>query len=136
MKKIYLLIVLSTLLAFSATSQVVINEVYGGGGNSGAPFNQDFVELYNNSASPVVMTSWSIQYTSATGTAWASNKTTFSGTIAANSYYLVGLGTGANGIAIPTADATGTTNMSATAGKLVLCNNATSVTAIANPYRP
>jgi hypothetical protein len=28
-------------------STVVINEVYGGGGNSGAPFNRDFVELYN-----------------------------------------------------------------------------------------
>ncbi len=26
---------------------VVISQVYGGGGNSGAPFNKDFVELYN-----------------------------------------------------------------------------------------
>ncbi|WP_282827752.1 ExeM/NucH family extracellular endonuclease [Gulosibacter sediminis] len=28
-------------------STVVINEVYGGGGNSGAPYSRDFVELYN-----------------------------------------------------------------------------------------
>ena len=134
MKRFYLLMaVLCTASVFSLNAQVVINEVYGGGGNSGAPYNRDFVELYNNSASPVVMTSWSIQYTSAAGTAWSSNKTTFSGTIPANGYFLIGLASGANGIALPTPDATGITSMSGTAGKLVLCNNATNVSAVANP---
>ena len=32
--------------------RVLINEVYGGGGNSGAPFNRDFIELYNASDRP------------------------------------------------------------------------------------
>ncbi len=138
MKKLYFLICFTSLLAIQAKSQVVINEIYGGGGNSGAPYNQDFVELYNNSATPVVMTNWSIQYSSATGTTWATaaNKTIFSGTIAANSYFLIGLGTGVNGIAIPTADATGTTGLSATAGKVVLCNNSTTVSIVVNPTDP
>lgn len=112
---------------------VVINEVYGGGGNSGAPFTNDFVELYNNSSNPVVMNSWSIQYTSAAGTTWSSQKTVFSGTIPARGYFLIQLAGGATGVALPTADATGSTNMSATTGKLVLCNNSTDVSAVANP---
>ena len=112
---------------------VVINEVYGGGGNTGAPFTHDYVELYNNSSNPVVMNSWSIQYTSAAGTTWSSQKTTFSGTIGARGYFLVQMAGGAIGVALPTADATGSTNMSATAGKLVLCNNSTNVSAVANP---
>jgi hypothetical protein len=133
MKKFYLLIVSAILLSVSAASQVVINEVYGAGGNTGAPFTQDYVELYNNSATPIVMASWSIQYTSANGTTWGSNKTIFSGTIAPNSFFLIGLGSGANGIAIPTPDAAGSTGMSATAGKIVLCNNSTTVSAVVNP---
>ena len=32
---------------------VVISEVYGGGGNTGAPYNNDFIELYNNGTAPV-----------------------------------------------------------------------------------
>ena len=120
----------------AAAAPVVINEVYGGGGNAGAPFTNDFVELYNNSSSPVVMNSWSIQYTSAAGTTWGSQKTTFSGTIPARGYFLIQLAGGATGVALPTADATGSTNMSATAGKLVLCNNSSDVSAVANPTNP
>ncbi len=133
MKKIYFSIFALVLFVQMSNAQVVINEVYGGGGNSGAPYNRDFVELYNNSASPVVMTGWSIQYTSATGTTWGTNKTTFSGTIPANGYFLLAFASGANGIALPTPDATGTTAMSATAGKIVLCNDAVTVTTVANP---
>ena len=133
MKKIYFSIFALVLFVQMSNAQVVINEVYGGGGNSGAPYNRDFVELYNNSASPVVMTGWSIQYTSATGTTWGTNKTTFSGTIPANGYFLLAFASGANGIALPTPDATGTTAMSATAGKIVLCNDAVTVSTVINP---
>ena len=30
--------------------EVIINEVYGGGGNSGALYTNDFIELYNSTA--------------------------------------------------------------------------------------
>ena len=54
--------------AVDTASNVVITEVYGGGGNSGAPFNKDFVELYNRASTPVDLTGWSVQYSSAAGT--------------------------------------------------------------------
>jgi hypothetical protein len=38
-----------TAQAVDVTSPVVISEVYGGGGNTGATYQNDFIELYNNS---------------------------------------------------------------------------------------
>src|SRR3954469_10195162 len=35
-------------IANAASAGVVINEAYGGGGNSGSTYTNDFVELYNN----------------------------------------------------------------------------------------
>ena len=40
-------VVAPTASAAPDGSNVVINEVYGGGGNSGAKYTHDFVELYN-----------------------------------------------------------------------------------------
>ena len=44
------------------SSTVVISEVYGAGGNSGATLTNDFIELYNRSASAVDLSNWSVQY--------------------------------------------------------------------------
>src|SRR5881394_321101 len=46
---------------------IVISQVYGGGGNSGATFKNDFIELFNRGGTSVDVTGWSVQYTSATG---------------------------------------------------------------------
>ncbi len=43
-------------------SNVVISQVYGGGGNSGATYTHDFIELFNRGASSVSLTGWSVQY--------------------------------------------------------------------------
>src|SRR4051794_36181166 len=52
-----------------ATSpDLVISQVYGAGGNSGALFQNDYVELYNRGAAAVDLDAYSIQYASATGT--------------------------------------------------------------------
>lgn len=125
MRKNYLLsFVLFFLFYFTANAQVVINEVYGGGGNSGATYKNDFIELYNNSSSPVSLTGWSIQYASATGTTW--QKTDLTGTIPANGYYLIQEAQGAGGtLDLPTPDVIGTIAMSGTAGKVALVNNTT-----------
>ncbi len=61
------LIFLSASFASKTYAAVVINEVYGAGGNSGATYNQDFVELYNNGTVRVDITGFSLQYASATG---------------------------------------------------------------------
>ena len=118
--------VLLGLLAFSslghASAQgVVISQVYGGNGST---FNRDYVELFNASSQPVNISGWSIQYSSASGTGLfsANGVTSLSGVLQPGQYYLVGMAAVANGSAIPAVDATGTTNMSGTAGKVVLTN--------------
>ncbi|GAA3068892.1 ExeM/NucH family extracellular endonuclease [Streptosporangium carneum] len=105
---------------------VVISQVYGGGGNSGAPLTNDFVELFNRGSAPVALEGWSVQYGSATGTGvfGANPVVPLSGTLAPGGYHLVQLGGGANGAPLPTPDSTGATNMSATAGKVVLVRSA------------
>ena len=129
------LTLLCILIGLHSNSQtVVINEVYGAGGNSGATRTHDFIELYNNTASEVIMTDWSIQYTSSGGTSWGSNKLIFSGKIPANGYFLIQLASGGTaGTALPAADATGSINMSGTSGKVILCNNNVSASANTNP---
>ena len=55
--------------ALAVSPDIVISEVYGGGGNAGATLTHDYVELYNRGASPASLAGNSIQYASATGTA-------------------------------------------------------------------
>jgi hypothetical protein len=115
--------------ASSCVGHVVISQVYGGGGNSGASYNQDFIELFNCSSSAVNIGDWSVQYASATGSSWANKTNIPTGTmIGAKSYYLVGGASGATGSALPTPDVTGTINLSNTAGKVALVNNTTALT--------
>src|ERR671936_1238568 len=112
--------------AGAVSSTIVVSQVYGGGGNSGASYKNDFIELYNRSAAPVSVTGWSVQYAASTGTTW--QRTALSGTVAAGGYYLVQEAAGAGGTTnLPTPDAIGTTNMSATAGKVVLMTNNTTI---------
>jgi len=49
---------------------VRISQVYGGGGNSGATFKNDFIELFNQSDSPVDVSTWSVQKASANLNNW------------------------------------------------------------------
>ena len=108
--------------AGSGTGAIVISQVFGGGGNAGAPFASDYVELFNKSSSSVDVTGWSVQYATAAGTSWSA--TALSGSIAPGRSYLVELAGGATGAALPTPDATGATNISATAGKIALVRGA------------
>ncbi|MCD7097974.1 lamin tail domain-containing protein [Stenotrophomonas sp. MMGLT7] len=110
-------------LAGQAQAQVVISQVYGGGGNSGATYRSDFVELHNNGTQAVDLSGWSLQYASAAGSSW--QVTPLAGSIAAGGYYLVKQADGSGGSAdLPAADATGTIAMSATAGKVALSSSA------------
>ena len=108
-----------------STSTVVISQVYGGGGNTGAPFRNDFIELYNRGAEPVPIDGWSVQYASAAGGVW--QVTNISGTLQPGQYYLVQQAQGANAAlpALPTPDATGAIAMSATGAKVALVNSQT-----------
>jgi hypothetical protein len=110
--------------ASAASPDVVISQVYGGGGNSGATFTNDFIELYNHGTDPVSVADWSVQYASAAGTTWQTTR--LSGTIRPGRHYLVQEGAGAGGTTpLPTPNASGGIAMSATAGKVALVTNAT-----------
>ncbi len=118
----------------SIASRVVISEVFGGGGNSNAPYKNDFVELYNPTSEAVHVSGWSVQYASANGTFNASGITTLDGTIPAHGYYLVKLAGGATGEELPTADKENTSvNLSGTNGKVALASNAVGVTGSGDP---
>lgn len=121
----------SFALLFAASSvqaQVVISQVYGGGGNSGATLKNDFIELRNNGPTAVDLTGWSVQYASSTGTTW-NGRTNLSGSIPAGGFYLIQQAQGAGGTAdLPTPDATGTIAMAGTAGKVALSRSTTALT--------
>ncbi|MBB6035039.1 lamin tail domain-containing protein [Phytomonospora endophytica] len=117
--------------AAAASPDVVIAEVYGGGGNSGAPYANDFVELYNRGASPVSVAGWSVHYASASGTSWAA--AALHGSIPAGGRYLVKLAGGTSGgAALPAPDASGGMNMSATTGKVALVTSTAALSCGAN----
>ncbi|HUQ50344.1 MAG TPA: lamin tail domain-containing protein, partial [Terriglobales bacterium] len=122
-----LFLVILSLSTFTAQAQVVISQVYGGGGNTGAPLKNDYVELFNRGTSPVSVTGWSVQYASSAGTTW--QRTNLTGTINPGQYYLVQQAQGANtALPFPTADAVGTIAMAAGAGKVALVNNQVTLT--------
>ena len=106
--------------ASAVSTTVVISEAYGGGGNSGAVWRNDYVELFNRSDMSVDLTGWKVQYFSAGGT--TATTTTLSGSIAGGGIFLVQQAAGANtaATALPTPDVTGTTAMSANGAKLAL----------------
>ena len=108
------------------TTDVVISQVYGGGGNSGATYTHDFIELFNRGTSPVTLTGWSLQYASAAGSTWSVDP--ISGVIPPGQYFLVQEAQGSGGTTpLPPPDDTGGLAMSGTAGKIALVGNATAL---------
>ena len=113
-------------LTTESVSGLVISQVYGGGGNSGSTFKNDFIEIYNGGANAISLTGYSVQYASSTGTSW--QVTPLTGSIASGQYYLVQESQGAGGTtSLPAPDATGTIAMSATAGKVALLSTTTAM---------
>jgi endonuclease G len=111
----------NTCPAARPPSDVVISQIYGGGGNSGATYANDYVELYNKGTVPADLTGWSLQYASSTGSGWDSNKQPLGGSIGAGEYYLIALASGgANGASVPPANIAGQINMAAGSGKIAL----------------
>jgi predicted extracellular nuclease len=101
---------------------IKVSEIYGGGGNTGATLKNDFIELYNPTASSASLAGWSVQYASATGAPW--QVTPLTGSIPAGRNYLVQEAAGTGGtVDLPSPDATGSISMAAAAGKVALVNS-------------
>ena len=91
----------------NSSAQVVISQVFGGGGNSGAIFNADYVEIFNRSQSTVNLSGWSIQYADAAPATFLANRSVaLSGSIGPGQYRLIvtTVPSGSNGVPVPTAD--------------------------------
>ena len=143
MKKIYLFTsIMMLLIGFTSNAQVVISQVYGGGGNSGATYTHDFIELFNRGTVAQNLAGWSVQYASATGTTWTSKTDLPSVILQPGQYFLIQEATNAAvGIALPTPDLNGISAsstpptgiaLSGSTGKVVLASSTTFVTG-ANP---
>jgi hypothetical protein len=118
-------IVLSPFL-YGQVNHVVISEVYGGGGNSGSTYKNDFIELYNRGETNVTFSNWSVQYASASGSSW--QVTTISGAIAKGGYFLVQEAAGAGGTTnLPAPDGIGSIAMSSSEGKVALVKSTTAL---------
>ena len=143
MKKIFTVLAVAAI-ANLASAQIVINEIYGGGGNSGATLKNDFVELYNKGAQPVTLTGAYLQYTSTTGTFGSTTNPLYNKlalpniTLQPGQYYLIQLAAGSGGsVNLPTPDfaPTGTAApdqalaLSGTGGKIALTTDSTSPSA-------
>ncbi|WP_424449506.1 ExeM/NucH family extracellular endonuclease [Microbacterium arborescens] len=114
---------ISAAAAVDPAADLVISEVYGGGGNNGAPFNRDFVEIANVGDATVDLSQYSVQYASATGSSW--QVTPLAGVVVpAGGQVLVGQATGAN-TSLPgfDADIEGTVALSGSQGKVALVSS-------------
>jgi hypothetical protein len=116
------------------SAHLVISQIYGAGGNSGAALRNDYIEIFNPTSAPVSLSGLSVQYASSAGTSWSNNTALPAKTLQPGQYFLVSeFSGGANGSALPTADATGTINMSGTAGKVALVKGTAALPAAATP---
>ena len=126
------------MLACAVNAQAIkISQVFGGGGNPGAPFNRDYVELFNAGATDVHIGGWSLQYATAAGSTWQGIPLP-AATIAPGSYFLVqvsSVGTVGDPLPQPDHAASPGIAMTATSGKVALVNS-TSLLSGACPTSP
>src|SRR6266513_457281 len=142
MRRLFALAALLTYVAFApapiagVSNTVVISQIYGGGGNAGSTFKNDFIELYNRGAVAVSLNGWSVQYASAAGNF---TQVTALGNfnLQPGQYFLVQEAVGAGGtVNLPPPDATGTIPMSATAGKIALVSSTVALGNTGCPINP
>jgi len=106
----------------ASANGIVISQIYGGGGNAGSTFKNDFIEIFNADGATVNLSGWSVQYAAAAGTTW--QVTALNGSLAPGQYFLIQESQGAGGTTnLPAPNATGNIAMSATAGKVALVSN-------------
>ncbi|MBP6821675.1 MAG: DUF11 domain-containing protein, partial [Acidobacteria bacterium] len=116
----------------AVSTTIVISQVYGGGGNTGATLLNDYVELFNLSSSPQSLNGLSLQYGSSSGSFGSTATNVFAlpnVTLQPGQYFLfAGNSGGAVGSALPTPDGSQSGfSMSASAGKVALVNSATAL---------
>ncbi|SJM67999.1 ExeM/NucH family extracellular endonuclease [Microbacterium sp. JB110] len=115
-----LVLVPSAATASPEGDALIISEVYGGGGNSGAPVTHDFVELYNPTGADIDLGGYAVEYRSSSG--GSGGIAVLEGTIESDTHFLLQLAAGSNGdvTPLPTPDAEASINMSGSNGRVFL----------------
>lgn len=109
-----------------AEGTLMIYEVYGGGGNTGATYKNDYVVLYNGTNSTIDLSSYSLQYASKSGTFDTKNVNILTGTIEAGAFYVAQMAAGKNGTTdLPQINYTGTLALGGKEGKIALVKKTT-----------
>ncbi|MEO9160049.1 MAG: Ig-like domain-containing protein [Kofleriaceae bacterium] len=114
----------------TCASTIVISQVYGAGGNTGASYDADYVELHNAGPTTESIGGWSVQYAAAASASWAVVALP-QVSIPPGRYFLIQMSAkGPNGIDLPQVDlaALPTVAMGASAGKLALVSSTTALT--------
>src|SRR5579864_1217169 len=95
-------------IASGASTTLVISQVYGGGGNGGATYKNDFIEILNISSSPISLNGYSVQYAATAGSFSSSNLTLLPNvTLQPGHYFLIQEAVGAGGTTnLPSPDMT------------------------------
>lgn len=118
---------ISVTFAVYVAPKIVISQVYGGGGNSGAPYKNDFIELFNAGTTSVSLNGWSVQYAGNSGSTWTASSLPNT-SLGAGKYFLIQLAGGSTGASLPTPDHTdGGINMGSTGGKVALVSSTSSL---------
>jgi len=109
----------------------VLSEIYGGGGNSGSYWQNDFIELYNPTDNDMSLDGWSVQYAPAESSNW--NVTELSGVIPSQGFYLIEEYQGVGGEeALPAPDISGNINLAAGSGKVTLVSSTEEISGLAD----
>ncbi len=114
-----------------AGTSLVISEVYGAGGNPGATFNADFVELYNPTSQTLPLNGLSIQFRSASGS-FTVAPFALAGSVPGKRHYLIRMsGIRSHGVALPAPNAVANPkiSMSALGGQVLLLTGTAPLTA-------
>ncbi len=112
---------------------LVISQIYGAGGNAGAPFDADFVELHNPTAASISLGGTAIQYAAAASVTWNARALP-SVAIPAGGYFLIRMDIGAEGTPIvPDHVVAPTIAMSGTSAKVALTPTTTALDGLC-PY--
>ena len=122
-----------TIQSPPAPTTVKISQAYGGGGNSGSTYKNDFIEIFNQATTPIDVSTWSVQYASANQQNWQVTPLCASAPcmIAPGHYFLIKESAGAGGTTdLPAADVTGTTAMGAGSAQVALVDNTTALTGV------
>ena len=131
-RSVFLVGVMGLVSVAGAQTRLVISQMYGGGGNTGAQFTNDFLELYNPTATAISLNGLSLQYASATSASWNSVALP-NVAVQAGHYFLIQAAAGttvtnaplspAADFIVPAAGSTGNAlNFSATVGKVAIVN--------------